>query len=56
MNLCCNLPPLSLPETIKYLFNGIDIFIISFLAKDSILDVWQGSEYANEYCYKILGG
>ena len=29
-------------------------FLISILAKGSILDVWQGSEYTNEYGCKIL--
>ena len=27
----------------------IEFFLITILAKDSILDVWHGSEYANEY-------
>ena len=33
---------------------GVESFLVAFLAKDPILDVWQGSEYANEYCHKVL--
>ena len=33
-------------------FNGL--FLIAILGKDSILDVWQSSEYANEYGCKIF--
>ena len=29
-------------------------FLISILAKGSILDVWQGSEYTNEYDCKMI--
>ena len=44
------LPPF--PEIIKkYRFSTeIEFFLITVLAKLSILDAWQGSEYANEYC------
>ena len=32
----------------------IEFFLITILAEDSTMDVWQGSEYANEYDFKIL--
>ena len=35
-------------------FQQKEFFPITFLAKGSILDVWQGSEYTNEYGCKIL--
>ena len=30
----------------------MDFFLVTILVKGSILDVWQGSEYVNEYCSK----
>ena len=36
------------------LSTGIYFFLISHLPKDSILDVFQDREYANEYDFKIL--
>ena len=35
-------------------FQRTEFFLIIILAKDSILDIWQGSEYTNEYGCKIL--
>ena len=35
-------------------FQQKEFFLITILAKGSILDVWQGSEYTNEYGCKIL--
>ena len=35
---------------------GIEFFLVTILAKGSILDVWHGSEYGNEYCCKIFAG
>ena len=32
----------------------IEFFSINIFAKRSILEVWQDSEYVNEYCCKIL--
>ena len=28
---------------------------ITLIVKDSILDVWQGSEYASVICYSLFG-
>ena len=45
--------PISWNHKKLWVFNR-KFFLITILAKSSILDVWQGSEYTNEYGCKIL--
>ena len=45
--------PRPLKSSKNYRFST-EFFLITILAKGSILDVWQGSEYTNEYGCKIL--